>query len=113
MKTREGCRGGSLLGYASHPIQDMTGHGDDWVKFSPQGEVVFWSQIPNAGVSVWNHGGKDDKFTGPSTGADKFASTFVKEGEGITYYHWDDVIWARDLTYDMIGRFFVKYGNFF
>jgi len=88
------------LGYALHPIQDMAGHGDDYVKYS---NVIgflntsswYWY------IGIWNHGYVGEKIE--KTYADAFASVINKEG--ISYYHWDDVIWTRDLTYDLIGRY--------
>jgi len=99
------------LGYASHPIQDMAGHSDDYVRYSRRVSLVtkkdwpIYMAIPWVGRPVWNHGWVNNT----DTGADKFATEIVKDG--IRYYHWDDVIWARDLTYDILGRFYKEYNN--
>ena len=96
------------LGYATHPMQDMTGHGDDYVRFSPRLGMASFGLLPNSGTPVWNHGGNGDIFTGPSLGADDITKEIVKD-DNIRLYHWDDVLWARDLTYDILGRFAWEY----
>ena len=92
------------LGYSLHPIQDLPGHGDDYVKYTRNGGIISWGRP--IGIPVWNHGG----FTEPTTGADEVGWDKVVK-HGIRYYHWDDVIWTRDLTYDLIGRFYKEYKN--
>jgi len=91
------------LGYVLHPTQDLHGHGDDYVKygnlagfFTTRNWHIFWA--------TWNHGYFGERNEG--TYADAFAS--IMEKHGITYYHWDDVIRSRDLTYDIIGGYFVE-----
>jgi len=107
------------LGYASHPMQDLTGHSDDYVKNTPRlglamkNVPIYVSIIPYLGWSpVWHHGYEvkllGRTITDTDTGADDVDwDKLVKHG--IRYYHWDDVMWSRDLTYDMLGRFSKKY----
>jgi len=94
------------LGYALHPIQDLAGHNDDYVVYGRQLNAFLsgssWFCI---GVNIWHHNNKWGY--DPTKYADYIDSYFDKHG--ITYYHWDDVIWARDLTYDILGRFAREY----
>jgi len=93
------------LGYALHPIQDMTGHNDDYVVYGRQGNALLsgsgWFSI---GVNIWHH--NNNYLYDPTKYADKMDSYFEKHG--ITYYHWDDVMLARDLSYNMMGRFYLE-----
>jgi len=100
------------LGYSLHSIQDMTGHGDEWVQFSTRFGVIFGVNLPFF-KKTWNHGqwGQDylPSFLKNATGADNVNTYYDKHG--IRYYHWDDLIWARDLTYDVIGRYYKRFGG--
>ena len=93
------------LGFALHPIQDLTGHNDDYVTYDRFGTAGA-SFLP-VGNNVWHH--FNNRLYDPTKYADDVDSYFEKHG--ITYYHWDDVIWTRDLTYDLIGRFYKEYKN--
>ena len=91
------------IGYALHPIQDMAGHGDDYVTYSPQGNALAGVLV--LGFKIWHHNNK--VMYDPTKYADYVTSYIDKHG--ITYYHWDELIWTRNLTYDMIGRYYIEW----
>lgn len=100
------------LGYASHPMQDLPGHGDDYVKYGGLLIGVIFIPSPDYALFVgWTHGWFAEHlrgwFGGDYAYADKVVSVVTKHG--IRYYHWDDVFWTRDLTYDMLGRYYYHY----
>ncbi|MCL2532106.1 MAG: DNRLRE domain-containing protein [Oscillospiraceae bacterium] len=93
------------VGYALHPMQDMPGHGNDYVKYTSYvwGVILTnpgWIPAGLQGDSGWNHGFVSEIIQG--TYADNVSSSIVKHG--VRYYHWDNTVWTRNLTYDMLGR---------
>jgi len=77
------------LGIALHPAQDKHGHDDYYAaaKYSLVGNIISGAL----------KGGDGDKVDG------KY------ERNGVTYYHFDNLIRTRDETYSMLGRFFEVY----
>ena len=77
------------IGVAAHPMQDKDGHIDFFASDDPF-EDFFGSLI--AGLK-----------------ADMVFVTY--NINGITYEHFDNMIQSRDETYNIIGRFYMEYGD--
>jgi len=79
------------LGIATHPAQDKHGHADYFVlpKYSFVGNIVYGS------IRGEGDGDNVKQELGPI--------------DGITYYHWDNLIRSRNETYNILGRFHMKY----
>ena len=77
------------LGIALHPAQDKDGHHDYWAPPTFTISGLIWA-------------GKEY-----GTDGDDVGLTYPLNG--VTYYHWDDLIRSRDATYNILGRFYRKY----
>ena len=77
------------LGMAVHPAQDKDGHHDYWTPPTFTISGLIWA--------------------GKEYGTDGDGVGLTYPLNGVTYYHWDDLIRSRDATYNILGRFYKEY----